>query len=59
MADSNAKFASDKQLMDIFFQEKNKLSEKAVCVVHYMSCGLEIFECMKDLNLTMFIRQMP
>lgn len=29
--------------MDILFQEQNKLSEKAVCVVHNMSFGLEIW----------------
>lgn len=45
--------------MDILFQEQNKLSEKAVCFLHYMFCGLEIYESMKDLNLMTFIRQMP
>lgn len=45
--------------MAILFQEQNKLSEEAVCVIHYMSCDLEIYEYKKYLNLRMFIKQMP
>lgn len=39
IADSKEKSVSDNELMDIVFQEQNKLSEKLCCTLHVLWFG--------------------